>query len=186
MRLFSLALLLAAPLASAQQSDVFVQQAERALGTSASELAGTTDAGAALSMAVLEAGADANVATVSQSGVGNTVGLRQIGSGNQFGLVAVGTGNNVDLVQLGSDNVFLADIVGNGNEVGFRFFGLPIPSLQAGDGNRYELFLDGVDNQSHSVLQFGDGNSATQIVGPGMEPVSVEQSGGATVVIERR
>ncbi len=183
MRLLLLALVLA-PLASAQQSDVFVQQAEQALGTSAAELAGTTDAGVALSMAVLEAGADANVAAVSQTGVGNRVGLDQVGSGNQFGLAAVGTGNSVDLLQLGNDNVFLADIVGDGNEVGLRLFGLP--GVQLGSQNSYTLFLDGVDNQSHTVRQFGDGNQATQIVGPGMQPASIEQSGGATVLVERR
>ena len=183
MRLLLLALVLA-PLASAQQSDVFVQQAEQALGTSAAELAGTSDAGVALSMAVLEAGADANVATVSQTGSSNTVGLTQVGSGNQFGLVAVGSGNTIDLVQLGRDNVFLGDIVGDGNEVGLGFLGLP--AVQLGSENRYTLFLDGVSDQSHTVRQFGDGNEATQIVGPGVQPASIEQSGGATVLVERR
>ena len=183
MRLLLLALL-AAPLVQAQQSDVFIQQAEQALGSSAAALAGTRDAGVALSEAVLDAGASANVAAVSQTGTDNVVDLTQRGTGNRFGLVTVGSGNVVGLAQLGNDNVFLGDVLGSGNVLGPDAAGNP--SVQAGDGNRYTLFLDGVDGQAHTLRQFGDANEAVQVVGAGMEPASITQTGGASVVVERR
>ena len=183
MRLFLLALVFA-PLASAQQSEAFVRQAEDAIGTSAEAVTGARGAELALSAAALGAATTANVAAVSQTGTGNAVELTQRGAGNQFGLAVDGSGNVVELLQLGNDNVFLGDIVGSGNVLGADAAGAV--SAQVGDGNRYTLFLDGVNDQAHTVRQLGDGNQALQVVGPGMQPASIEQSGGATVVVERR
>ncbi|WP_412069406.1 hypothetical protein [Rubrivirga sp. IMCC43871] len=179
MRLLALAVLLAAPLASAQQSDTFIQQAEQALGTSAGSLAGTSDSGVALSEAVLDAGGRSNVAVISQDGSDNRVDLTQRGLGNQFSLFVVGQGNELTLTQEGDGNAFLADILGSGNTLDER-------SIQEGDDNYYELFLDGVNGRSHLLRQLDGGNSAIQTVGVGMQPADVEQRGGATVVIERR
>ena len=179
-----LPLVLTAPLAAAQQSDVFIQQAEQALGTSASTLAGAEGARAALSDAVLNAALTTNVAVALQGGEENVLSVTQEGAGNQFALVVDGDENRVTLSQMGNDNVFLGDILGNNNTIGPDAQGNP--SGQFGNGNRYELYLDGVDGVEHAVRQLGDDNSAIQTVGAGMQPVSIEQSGGATVVIERR
>ena len=174
-----LALLLAAPLASAQQSEVFVRQAEAAIGASAQAVTGAQGAALALSAAALDAATDANVAVVSQDGVNNEADLTQSGVGNRFGLVVVGNANEFTLSQLGDGNVFLGDVLGNANV-------LEAGSVQEGDGNRYTLFLDGVSGRSHSIGQFGGGNEAVQTVGRGMRPASIVQRGGATVVVERR
>ena len=184
MRLLLLLPLLAAPLASAQQSEAFVRQAEAALGSSAEAVTGAQDAEAALSAALVGTAMSANVAAVSQTGVNNEADLTQSGVGNRFGLVVDGNANSFVLSQLGDDNVFLGDVLGNANQLTDDANGNP--SVQEGNGNRYTLFLDGVDGRSHSLRQLGGGNEATQVVGRGMQPASIEQRGGATVVIERR
>lgn len=185
MRLVLLALLLGvAPLAAAQQSEAFVRQAEDAIGAPAEAVTGARGAGLALSAAALRAATTTNVAAVSQTGADNAVELAQRGAGNRFGLAVDGSGNVVELLQQGDGNVFLGDIVGSGNVIGADAAGAP--SVQVGDGNRYTLFLDGVDDRAHTVRQLGDGNQAVQTVGAGMRPASIEQRGGATVVVERR
>ena len=183
MRLFALALCLSAS-ASAQSGAAFVQQVERAVGVTAEVVTGTTVASEALSAALLDAASATNVATVTQDGIGNQVELSQSGLGNQFGLSVVGDGNVLSLLQLGNDNVFVGDVLGSGNVLGPDALGNA--SVQQGDGNRYTLVLDGVDNQAHTLRQVGGGNEAVQIVGPGLQPASIEQRGGATVVVERR
>ena len=185
MRLFLLAVLLgAAPLASAQQSEAFIQQAERALRAPAETLAGTA-AGLALSDAVLGAGVGANVAVVSQQGSGNETDLVQDGAGNQFSLSVVGQDNTLSLLQLGDGNRFVGQVVGDGNTLaGPSAFSAG--SVQEGGGNVYELRLDGVDETAHTIRQLGGDNTAFQAVGAGMQPASIEQLGGATVTVVRR
>ena len=72
----------------------------------------------------------------------------------------------------------LADITGDGNRL--------VDSFQAGSDNVYRLRLDGVDNTEHSIRQYGPGNTASQVVGAGMTPASIEQYGGAEISIIRR
>ncbi len=185
MRLFLLAALLgAAPLASAQQSEVFVEQAEPSLRAPAEALAGTA-AGRALSGAVLGAGIGTNVAVVSQQGAGNEVDLVQDGAGNQFGLSVMGQGNALVLRQLGDGNRFVGEVVGDRNTLAGPN-ATSAGSVQEGGVNIYELRLDGVDDTSHTVRQLGGHNTAFQAVGAGMQPASIEQLGGATVTVVRR
>ena len=182
--LFAAIFLGAAPLASAQQSEVFIQQAEQAIGAPAETLAGTA-AGLALSDAVLEAGVGANVAVVSQQGSDNSVDLVQDGAGNQFSLSVVGQGNDLALRQLGDDNRFVGQVVGDGNVL-VGPDAVSAGSVQEGGGNVYELLLDGVSGTGHTIRQLGGDNTAFQAVGAGMQPASIEQLGGATVTVVRR
>ncbi len=179
MRLLALAALLAAPLAHAQTGEAFVQQAGIVPSTEyAAAVAAGGSADEALARALVEAPAASNVAVVEQRGVSNAVRLLQDGTGNLASVVLSGTLNQLDLVQSGRDNVFVGDVIGDGNRM--------VNSAQIGDGNSYSLFLEGASGTTHSLYQFGDGNEAAQYVGPGLQPVSIEQRGGAEVTIVRR
>lgn len=181
LRLLAL-LLLVSPLASAQVSETFVQQAGLSFSLDAApEVAGAgLAAREALDTAALGATVQTNVVAVSQDGLANRADILQSGLGNQFGLVIIGDENQFSLRQIGDANSFVGDIVGSGNEVSQE-------SIQAGNGNSYTLFLDGVNGRTLTVSQIGDGNTAVQSVAPGMAPASILQRGnGLRVTIERR
>ncbi|PAP77447.1 hypothetical protein [Rubrivirga marina] len=179
MRLLLLAAFFAVPLAHAQSGEAFVQQADIVLSAEVDEaIASGATADEALARALVGAPESSNVAVVDQRGAGNVVRMLQDGTGNLASVVLAGAFNQLDLVQAGRDNVFVGDIVGDGNRL--------VNSSQLGDGNSYSLFLEGVNGTTHSLYQVGDDNAAVQYVGPGLLPASIEQRGGAEVTIVRR
>ena len=178
MRLLLLSLL-ACPLAIAQSSETYIEQAGLTFEQSVQDVAlagaasGESPSGALGGASVLS-----NTASIAVQGDANMAALEQSGIGNVFSLAIVGSDNVFGLLQLGSDNRFQGEVFGDGN--------LLTNSIQSGRDNTYRLRLDGVSDSVHSILQFGDGNSATQVVGAGLTPASIEQYGGATVSIVRR
>lgn len=179
MRPLLLAALLVVPLAHAQSGEAFVQQAGIVASSELDEVVVPgSSAEDALARVLAGAPEASNVAVVEQRGASNAVRLLQDGTGNLASVVLSGAFNQLDLVQSGRDNVFVGDVIGDGNRM--------VNSAQVGDGNAYSLFLEGVNGTTHSLYQFGDGNEATQYVGPGLQPVSIEQRGGAEVTIVRR
>lgn len=184
MRALAALAFLISPLAAAQSDaplpeEAFVEQAGVTRGAPVDDLVGPAFlAEEALYWASFGATVTGNVTAVSQDGGDNETDLIQQGTGHRFGLVVIGSGNDVELTQRGHRNTFLGDILGDRNTLLFE-------SIQEGEDNQYTLFLDGVSDTSHRITQFGDGNSATQAVGPGMVPVDIEQTGGAQIVITR-
>ena len=177
--LFLLTAVLAAPLVSAQSSETYIEQAGMSLDQSAQDIALTSAVyRQALDRSLVGTGLDSNTASVSAQGDGNVALVSQRGYGNRLGLDITGSFNEVDLYQRGIDNLLLADITGDGNRL--------VDSFQAGSDNVYRLRLDGVDNTEHSIRQYGPGNTASQVVGAGMTPASIEQYGGAEISIIRR
>lgn len=176
---FLLSSLAAAQSDAPLSEEAFVEQAGVAMGDPLQNLVGPASlAEEALDRAVLGVAATANVVAIIQDGTGNETDLAQEGTGHRFGLVAIGFGNDVELTQRGQRNTFLGDILGDRNSLLFE-------SIQEGQDNQYSLFLDRVSDTAHRITQLGDGNSATQAVGPGMVPVNIEQRGGAQVVVTR-
>lgn len=170
---------LVAPLASAQSSEIYIEQAGVSLGQPAQDIALTSAvAGQSLDRSLVGTGFDSNTASVAVQGDGNVALVSQRGYGNRLGLDIAGSFNEVELYQRGVDNLLLADISGDGNRL--------VDSFQAGSDNVYRLRLDGVDNTEHSIRQYGPGNTASQVVGAGMTPASIEQYGGAEISIIRR
>ena len=181
-----LALLLFLALASnaSAQSEVFVEQASSTFGVSTDVIIGANNgnAQAALNAALAEAGVSpaTNVAAITQEGAGNQVDLTQQGVGNRLGLYIQGNSNQIQLSQIGNYNEFTADISGDGNTLGPE-------SIQAGTSNQYVLISEGVNGELHTLAQYGNENQATQVVGPGLKPASIEQRGnGLQVTVERR
>ena len=75
-----------------------------------------------------------------------------------------------------SRNLVAATIFGDDNRVTVN---------QIGDDNAYGLLMVGT-NPEHVVNQIGNGNTATQIVAPGLLPAGIEQRGnGLEVLVER-
>ncbi len=177
MRLLLL-VLLASPLAAAQTSETYIQQAGVTFGASVEDvaLAGAV-AGEALARTLMEAPLSSNVVSITQEGDENRAVLAQNGLGNQLSLVVNGSRNVVEVAQRGNDNLLVGDIIGDGNRL--------TDSFQIGDGNSYTLTLEGTGTE-HTLRQEGDGNQAVQVVGAGMTPASIEQYGGATVTVVRR
>jgi hypothetical protein len=179
MRALCLAALLAAPLVHAQSGEAFVQQAGLVPSSEIDEVVMSgSSADEALARVLAGAPPSSNVAVIEQRGVGNRVRFLQEGSGNLASVVLSGVLNELDLTQSGRDNVFVGDVLGDGNRM--------VNSAQVGDGNSYSLVLEGVNGTTHSLYQVGDNNSAEQYVGPGLQPASIEQRGGAAVSIVRR
>ena len=178
MRFFLFILLIGIGPAAFAQSEAFVQQAGLVRTADLETVTSGSEADEALARALLDAPTASNVAVVQQRGVNNAIALIQDGTANLASVVMDGSGNQLELAQIGNENVLVGDIFGDNNSL--------VNSAQLGSNNSYTLFLDGVDRTTHSLMQRGDGNSAVQIVGPGLEPASIEQRGGAEVMIVRR
>ncbi|MEM1115457.1 MAG: curlin repeat-containing protein [Bacteroidota bacterium] len=175
--LLSAALLVPA-LASAQTGEAFVEQAFAEAGATGAFSGTGLDPAEALS--TIGIATDRNALSLDQRGSLNEVTLAQTGTNSAAVITQIGNENLLSLLQAGDDNVFLAVIVGDGQLT---------DAVQDGNGNRYALLMEDplVTGVPHTILQEGDGNVLTQIVGPGTAPVDVEQRGvGFEVTVERR
>lgn len=167
---------LAAP-ASAQPSEVFLEQAIRQSDGRSAVATPRLGPLETFSAVVSVAPPGANVLVLEQEGTGNNVSVEQVGIDNAALVTQEGAGNQTDLVQTGDDNLFMSLVVGDGNRV---------DALQTEGGNAYGLFMVG-SGTDHTVRQLGGDNTAVQVVSPGATPVDVEQRGsGASVYIQRR
>ncbi len=176
------AMSLSAPLAAAQASETFIQQAGLSFSTEAApELAGAGLASReALDAAVLGISAQTNVIAVSQRGIMNKADIVQSGQGNLVGLDIVGNENLFSLSQIGNGNTFVGDVIGSSNEI-------LDGSVQAGANNSYTLLLAGTATQPFSISQVGNENNAVQFVETGVAPASISQRGnGLQLTVERR
>ncbi|MBB2961078.1 hypothetical protein [Methylobacterium sp. R2-1] len=121
-------------------------------------------------------GRDGQVASNNQIGTDNITEIRQAGQGNRAGITAVGNGNTGLISQKGVDNFGLGTLTGTG---------LRMDLQQIGAGNVADLGVTGPSGGSLTVLQRGDGNTATGSI-PGSRDVTVNQIGnGASVDVSQ-
>ncbi|GJE68881.1 hypothetical protein [Methylorubrum podarium] len=121
-------------------------------------------------------GGAGQLASNSQTGIGNSTEISQSGQGNRAGIVAIGNGNTALIGQQGLNNVGQGTLTGSG---------LRLDLQQIGAGNVADLGVNGPAGGSLTVLQRGDGNTATGSV-PGSRDVSVTQLGnGASVDVSQ-
>ncbi len=118
-----------------------------------------------------------NVAVSSQYGSqGSTTYLNQDGNNNVAGAWVGGDGNLIELLQNGNANVFGAWLTGSKNSLDVE---------QTGDENVYLIDANRSNYESGPVVQSGQGNVIIQHGTP-ETPVSIEQRGGAHIIIDHR
>ena len=174
--LLPLLALLAAPALAQNGVETYVQQASEALGAPVGDVIGPSGSVEEMAAALLSLPAGTNAVVFNQTGTDNAIVAEQTGLDNRVALSQIGSGNRTTLLQNGDRNLFTGIIFGDDNLVRLS---------QDGSDNQYGLLMAGT-NPEHIVRQEGDGNSANQIVAPGLQPAGIEQRGnGLQVLVER-
>ncbi|HEX8299446.1 MAG TPA: hypothetical protein VF594_09840 [Rubricoccaceae bacterium] len=172
----AIALIATPAVAQSTQAETYVQQASEAIGAPLSDVIGPTESVEAMAASLLSLPPGTNAVVFNQTGTDNAITVEQTGLDNRVVVSQIGSGNRTGLVQDGSRNLFAATIFGDDNLV---------TANQMGDDNAYVLVMVGT-NPEHVVSQLGDGNTATQVVAPGLQPAGIEQRGnGLDVLVER-
>ena len=157
-------------------AETYLEQASEAIGAPVASVLGQGGSAEALAAALLTLPAGTNAVAFDQTGTGNAIVVEQTGFDNRAALSQIGSGNLTTLLQDGSRNLLSATLFGDNNQITLN---------QIGDDNVYGLLMIGT-NPEHVVSQIGDGNTATQVVAPGLRPASIEQRGnGLEVLVER-